>query len=149
MIMQTSLRVKRNTNQMFWDFVPPSLNAAFALPALSSYFSKNKPKKKKKKKANVSMDNTLISITGSDHNDLDTIFLEERGHYREIRVRRSSASENSREGRVVGFLLVLNGNPFISCFLISSMQAKHSTKPTQVSYVDKTRVSFDPGRVSS
>lgn len=31
---------------MFWDFVPPSLNAAFALPALSSYFSKNKPKKK-------------------------------------------------------------------------------------------------------
>lgn len=43
------------------------------------------------------MDNTLISITGSDHNDLDTIFLEERGHYREIRVRRSSASENSRE----------------------------------------------------
>lgn len=43
------------------------------------------------------MDNTLISITGSDHNDLDTIFLEERGHYREIRVRRSSASQNSRE----------------------------------------------------
>lgn len=83
---------------MFRGFVPPSLNAAFALPALSSYFSKNKPKRKKKrKKAIVSMDNTLISITGSDHNDLDTIFLEERGHYREIRVRRSSASENSRE----------------------------------------------------
>lgn len=46
---------------------------------------------------------------------LDTILLEESGHCHEIHVQSGSLSQDGGT-----FLLVFNGNPFISCFLISS-----------------------------
>lgn len=75
---------------------------------------------------------------------LNTILQEERGHYQESHVQSGHLSRDRGK-----FLLVFICNPFISCFLISSKYAKHSTKPTQVSYVDKTRVPFDPDGGSS